>query len=99
LFHCYLFFIKESESSFNLFASKIATSLSGTSSFEWTLFLITNKIKSFEDIIIELGHDPKDAKGMKPLMKKKEQDIAALRKQLKLRPTMHPQTTEVVQQK
>lgn len=39
-----------------------------------------NKIKSSEDIIIELGHDPKDAKGIKALMKKKEEDIAALRK-------------------
>ena len=56
-----------------------------------------NRIKSLEDIIIELGHDPKDAKGINALMKKKEEDIATLRKQLKLPPTMHPQTTEVVQ--
>ena len=58
-----------------------------------------NRIKSLEEIIIELGHDPKDAKGIKALMKNKEEDIAALRKQLKLPPSMHPQTTEVVQQK
>lgn len=32
-------------------------------------------------------------------MKKKEEDIAALRKQLKLPSTMHPQTAETVQQK
>ena len=55
--------------------------------------------KSLEEIIIELGHDPKDVKGIKALMKKKEDDIAALRKQLKLPITMHPQTTEVVQEK
>ena len=55
-----------------------------------------NRIKSLEEIIIELGHDPKDAKGIKSLMKKKEEDIASLRKQLKLPITMHPQTTEVV---
>lgn len=58
-----------------------------------------NRIKSLEEIIIELGHDPKDAKGIKASIKKKEEDIAALRKQLKLPITMHPQTTEVVQQK
>jgi len=39
-----------------------------------------NRIKCFEEIIIELGHDPKDAKGIKALIKKKEEDIAALRK-------------------
>lgn len=58
-----------------------------------------NIIKSLEEIIIELGHDPKDAKGIKALMKKKEEDIATLRKQLKLPITMHPQTIEVVQKK
>ena len=30
-----------------------------------------NRIKSLEDIIIDLGHDPKDPKGVKALMKKK----------------------------
>lgn len=49
-----------------------------------------------KEIIIELGHDPKDTKGIKALIKKKEEDIAALRKQLKLPITMQPQTTEVV---
>lgn len=58
-----------------------------------------NRIKSSEEIIIELGHDPKDAKGIKALMKKKEEDIVDLRKQLKLSSTMHPQTAEVVQEK
>jgi len=39
-----------------------------------------NRIKSLEEIIIELGHDPSDPKGMQALMKKKEEDIAALKK-------------------
>jgi len=39
-----------------------------------------NRIKSLEEIIIELGHDPKDSQGIKALMKKKEEYIAALRK-------------------
>ena len=38
-----------------------------------------NRIKSLEDIVIELGHDPKDSKGIKVLMKKREEDIAANR--------------------
>jgi len=39
-----------------------------------------NRIKSLEEIIIELGHNPKDPKAIKALMKKKEDDIVALRK-------------------
>ena len=31
-----------------------------------------NRIKSLEDIIIDLEHDPKDPKGVRALMKKKE---------------------------
>ena len=58
-----------------------------------------NRIKSLEEIIIELGHDPKDPKGIQALIKKKEEDIAALRRQLRLRATIHPQITEVAQQK
>lgn len=58
-----------------------------------------NRIKSLEDIIIELGHDPKDAKGIKELIKKKQEDIATLKKKLKLPIAMHPKTTEIVEQK
>jgi len=39
-----------------------------------------NRNKSLEDIIIELRHDPRDSKGRKALMMKKEEDIAAIRK-------------------
>lgn len=46
---------------------------------------------------MELGHDPKDPKGIQALIKKKEEDIAALRRQLKLPITIHPQTIEVAQ--
>ena len=48
---------------------------------------------------MELGHDPKDPKGIQALIKKKEEDIAALRRQLRLLATLHPQTTEMAQQK
>ena len=40
-----------------------------------------NRIKTLEEIIVELGHDPKkDAKAIQALIKKKEEDIVALRK-------------------
>lgn len=58
-----------------------------------------NRIKSLEEIIIELGHDQNDPKGVQALMKKKDEDVAALRKQIKLQPTLHPQTEGVAQQK
>ena len=46
-----------------------------------------------------MGHDPKEAKAIEALIKKKDEDIAALRKQLKLPPSRHPQTDEVIRQK
>ena len=46
-----------------------------------------NKIKKLEDIIVDLGHDPKDPKGVRALMKKKDDDIAAFKKRLRLLPT------------
>jgi len=58
-----------------------------------------NRIKTLEEIIIDLGHDPKDPKVVRALMKKKDDDIAALRKRLRLPPTEHPQTAELTQEK
>jgi len=54
-----------------------------------------NRIKTLEEIIVDLGHDPKDPKSVRALMKKKDDDIAALRKRLRLPPTEHPQTEEL----
>ena len=42
-----------------------------------------NRINSLEDIIIELGHDPKDPKAIQSLLKMRDADLAALRKKLK----------------
>jgi len=39
-----------------------------------------NRIKSLEDLVIELGHDPTDIKDAEKLIKKKNEDIAALKK-------------------
>jgi len=55
------------------------------------------RINSLEDLVIELGHNPKDVKAVESLIKKKNEDIAALRKQLKLPPLIHPQTVEVIE--
>ena len=52
-----------------------------------------------EEIIIVLGHDPNDPNGVQALMKKKDEDIPALRKKINLSPTLHPQTEGVAQQK
>ena len=48
------------------------------------------RIEALEDLIIELGHDPKDVKATEKLIKKKNDDIAALKKQLKVPPLHHP---------
>jgi len=55
------------------------------------------RIKSLEDLVIELGNNPKDIKLAESLIKKKNEDIVALRKQLKLPPLIHPQTVEVIE--
>jgi len=39
-----------------------------------------NRIKSLEDLVIELGHDPNDIKVVEKLIKKKNEDIVALKK-------------------
>lgn len=49
------------------------------------------RIKSLDDLVIELGHDPKDVIADESLIKKTNEDIVALRKQLKLPPLIHPQ--------
>ena len=56
-------------------------------------------IKSLEWLVIGLGHNLKDVKATEALIKKKYEDIVALRKQLKLLPLRHPQTTKVIQKK
>ncbi len=46
-------------------------------------------------MFIELGHDPKDVKAAEQLIKKKNDDIVALKKQLKLPTTHDPLTKEI----
>lgn len=58
-----------------------------------------NRIRSLEDIIIELEHDPKDPKAVQALLKTRDAYIAALRKMIKVPATLHPQTEEIAQQR
>jgi len=41
-------------------------------------------------LVIEIGYNPNDIKATKNLIKKKIEDIVALKKQLKLPPFEHP---------
>lgn len=58
-----------------------------------------NRIRSLEDIIIEIGHDPKDIKGIQEILKLRDADMAALRRKIKLLASIHPQTDDVSQQR
>jgi len=48
-------------------------------------------------LVIELGHDPSDIKATKMLIKKKNEDITTLKKQLKLPHLQHPQTKDILE--
>ena len=47
--------------------------------------------------MIESGDDPKDIKSTKQLIKKNNDDIAALKKKLMIPQLQHPQTQEVLE--
>ena len=55
-----------------------------------------NRIKSLKDLLIELGHDPNDIKATEKLIRKKNEDIVALKKQLKFPHSEYPQKKEVL---
>jgi len=55
------------------------------------------KIKSLEDVVIKLGYDPSDVKTFEYIIKIKNVDITALKKQLKLPSIDNPQTKDVGQ--
>jgi hypothetical protein len=50
-------------------------------------FAKDKRIKSLEELVVKIGYDPSNVKGIEELLKKKNADIASLRKQLKLPPT------------
>ena len=50
------------------------------------------RIKALEDLVLQVEVDPSDFPEVEILIKKKNEDIEALRKQLKLPQSEHPQT-------
>jgi hypothetical protein len=56
-----------------------------------------NKIKSLEELVLKIGYDPSNVKAAEELLKKKNADIASLRKQLKISATEDPQAKEMAE--
>ena len=56
-----------------------------------------NMVKSLKYLVMEVGYNPKDIKVTKGLIRKKNEKIIALKKQLKLSNTEHPKTKEVLE--
>ena len=54
-----------------------------------------NRIKSLEDLVVKIGYDPIDINFAEDIIKKKNLDIAALRKKLKLPATKDPLTKDM----
>jgi len=54
-----------------------------------------SKIKSLEDLVLKMGYDPSNINAAKELARKKNVEISALRKQLKLLASEDPTTKEI----
>ena len=50
-------------------------------------FAKDNRIKTLEELVLNIGYDPLNVKAVEEMIKKKNSNIASLRKQLKLPPT------------
>ena len=53
-------------------------------------FAKDNKIKTLEELVLKIGYDPTNVKAAEEMIKKKNADIASLRKKLKLPPIEDP---------
>jgi hypothetical protein len=60
-------------------------------------FAKDNRIKSLEELVLKIGYDPSNVKAAEEMVKKKNADIASLRKQLKLPPTEDSQAKEIAE--
>jgi hypothetical protein len=58
-------------------------------------FAKENIIKSLEELVLKIGYDPSNVKAVEEMLKKKNVDIAYLRKQLKLPPTEDAHAKEI----
>jgi hypothetical protein len=56
-----------------------------------------NKIKSLEELVLKIGYDPTNIKVVEELIKKKNANIASLRKQFKISATKYPQAKEMAE--
>jgi len=57
------------------------------------------KIKALEDIVLKMGYGPSDMKVVEELVKTKNTEILALRKELKLLASEDPMTKEIEETK
>jgi hypothetical protein len=60
-------------------------------------FAKDNRIKSLEEMVLKIGYDPSNVKVAEELLKKKNVDIASLRKQLKFPATEDSQAKEMAE--
>ena len=60
-------------------------------------FAKDNRIKTLEVLVLKIGYDPSNVKAAEEMIKKKNADIASLRKQLNLPPTEDSQAKEIAQ--
>jgi hypothetical protein len=60
-------------------------------------FVKDNIIKTLEEMVLKIGYDPSNVKAAEEMIKKKNADIASLRKQLKLLPTEDSQAKEIAE--
>jgi hypothetical protein len=60
-------------------------------------FAKDNRIKSLEELVLKIGYDPSNVKAAEEMLKKKNADIASLRKQLKLPATEDSQAKEMAE--
>jgi hypothetical protein len=58
-------------------------------------FAKDNRIKSLEELVLKIGYDPSNVKEVEEFLKKKNEDIASLRKQLKFPATEDSQAKEI----
>jgi hypothetical protein len=60
-------------------------------------FVKDNRIKTLEELVLKIGYDLANVKFVEEMIKKKNVDIASLRKQLKFPPTEDPQEKEIAE--
>jgi hypothetical protein len=58
-------------------------------------FAKDNRIKMLEELVLKIGYDASNVKAVEEMIKKKNVDIASLRKQLKLPPIVDSQAKEI----